>query len=215
MNPDLDFLLSVIYDADPLIHEHLADLRKSGLTDATIRLQKLRTIPPHMIPALLGFDLPLSVRPLMLIPYPDPRGGFMDHVRVKLFPPLEHERGTVKYSQPRRTSPRLFFSLATLREALEGEGPLWCVEGEKKCLAVAQLGLPAVGFAGIQGWHVAGSRELLSDFSALRLTDRVVELAADGDVATNPNVERGVREFADALRSRGARPRLVELPNVL
>jgi hypothetical protein len=34
--------------------------------------------------------------------------------------------------------------------------PLYLVESEKKALAVAQLGLPAVAFCGIEGWHVGG-----------------------------------------------------------
>src|SRR5437667_3293179 len=49
MNPHLDFLLSVLYDSDPLAPEHLADLRKSGLSDTTIGVQKLRSVPPSMI----------------------------------------------------------------------------------------------------------------------------------------------------------------------
>jgi len=38
--------------------------------------------------------------------------------------------------------------LATLDTVLHGDVPLWCVEGEKKALAVAQLGLPAVASPG-------------------------------------------------------------------
>ena len=91
--------------------------------------------------------------------------------------------------------------------------PLWLVEGEKKALAVAQLGLPAVGFCGIEGWHTAHSRELLTDFDTIRLAGRVVELAPDGDWRVNAHVERGVRRLAEAIERRGARLRLVVLPN--
>jgi hypothetical protein len=90
--------------------------------------------------------------------------------------------------------------------------PFWCVEGVKKCLAVAQLGLPAVGFEGIEGWHAKGSRDLLPDFERVPLRGRVVELLPDGDWRTNPHVRRGVERFAEALATRGARPRLVVLP---
>jgi hypothetical protein len=55
---------------------------------------------------------------------------------------------------------------------------------------------------------------LLDDFSVIPLRDRVVELVPDGDVRTNPDVARGTRRFADALRSVKARPRLVRLPKV-
>jgi hypothetical protein len=52
----------------------------------------------------------------------------------------------------------------------------------------------------------------LTDFDVVHLQDRIVELAVDGDVHTNLHVERAARRLADALRVRGARPRLVVLP---
>src|SRR5262249_31641380 len=86
------------------------------------------------------------------------------------------------------------------------------VEGAKKALKVAQLGLPAVGFEGIECWHAAGSDDLLPDFRFIPLRGRVVDLLPDGDVRTNRNVERGAHRLADALAERGARVRFVILP---
>jgi hypothetical protein len=211
MNPHLDFLLSAVYDGAGFHPEHLADLRRSGLTDTTITRQKIRSVPPHMIDQLLGFD-PRGVVSAYLIPFPDPRGGWLDHVRVKVFPTIMTERGTLKYLQPRGSGVRLFFPLATLPAVLTSDASLWLIEGEKKGLAVAQLGLPAVGFCGIEGWHRGGSRELLPDFDTIPLRGRTVELVPDGDWRVNPNVERGAFRFAAALEQRGARARLVVLP---
>lgn len=206
----LRLLLSPIYPGS-LAPEHLADLRRSGLTNDTIQYYRIRSVPPGMICQLLGFDIP-AIRSACLIPFPDPRGGFMNHIRMKVFPPFQDKRGnTVKYLQPRKSGVRLFFPL-TPEDALTGSRPLWLVEGEKKCLAVAQLGLPAVGFCGIEGWHLAGSSDLLPDFDRLHLHGRVIELLPDGDWRTNPNVQRGAERFARALEARGARPRLVMLP---
>src|SRR5262249_20104734 len=50
----LDLLLSDHYGA--LAPEHRADLERSGLTSPTIAAQKIRSVPPAMIPRLLGFD---------------------------------------------------------------------------------------------------------------------------------------------------------------
>ena len=211
MNPFLSFLLSDIFPG-ALHPEHLADLRKSGLNDETIKSQKLRSVPPHMIAQLLGFDSP-GIRSALLIPFPDWDGQFMNHIRMKIFPPLTDKGGhSIKYLQPKRSGVRLFLPLSTIGRVFAEKTALWLVEGEKKALAVAQLGLAALGFCGVEGWHASGSRELLADFDRLQLQDRIVELAVDGDVQTNPHVKMATRRFADALRSRGARPRLLRLP---
>jgi hypothetical protein len=222
----LDFLLSCLYD-DFLDSEHLADLEKSSLTGETISLQKIRSVPPHMIHPLLGFspercqreeghdgapcDCP-KVMSAYLIPFPDPRGGWMDHVRIKVFPTLTTDQGTIKYLQPRRSGVRGFFPLATLDAVLRSADPLYIVEGEKKALSVAQLGLPAIGICGIEGWHVAHSRELHPDFDDVGLCGRVVNVIPDGDVRTNPNVYRAVQRLGAALAARGAEGKLVLVP---
>jgi hypothetical protein len=140
----------------------------------------------------------------------------MDHVRVKIFPSQTDADGhTVKYLQRKGSVPRLYFVAGCLREALEGGSPLWLVEGEKKALAIAQLGLPAVGVCGVEGWQVRGARRLIEDFDAIRLHDRVVEVLPDGDYQTNPNVKRAIQRLGAALAVRGARPRVVLLPTEL
>jgi hypothetical protein len=126
----LTFLLSGIYSG-ALAPEHLADLRKSGLRDDTIQAHRIMSVPPSMIGQLLGFDI-AAIRSAMLIPFPDPRGGYMDHVRLKIFPSFQDRRGhTIKYLQPARCEARLYFPWSTL-SALDGSAPLWLVEGEKR-----------------------------------------------------------------------------------
>jgi len=210
MNPHLDFLLSVIYDGC-LAPEHVADLRQSTLTDQTIRLQKVRSVPPAMLPQLLGFDVP-RVRSAYLLPFPDPRGGWMDHVRLKVFPSITTDKGTIKYLQPRRSGVRIYFPLATLDAVLRTTEPLYFIEGEKKSLSVAQLGLPTVGICGIEGWHLAGARDLHPDLDDVGLRGRIVNVIPDSDVRTNPAVHRGVQRLATALAGRGAEGKLVLVP---
>ena len=215
LNRYLDVLLNTRPTGDLLEPEQLADLRRSGLSDETIARQVIRSVPRRMVPRLLGFD-PQEVTSAYVLPFPDPRGGWMNHVRLKVFPSFVDRRDrTVKYLGPRGAPPRVFFPLATLGAVIVGDAALWVVEGVKKALAVAQLGLPAVGFEGIEGWHVGGSRDLLPDFAVVPLRGRVVELVPDGDVRTNPNVERGALRFAEALQARGGRVRIVILPTAI
>jgi hypothetical protein len=148
-----------------------------------------------------------------VIPFSDPRGGWMDHVRVKVFPTLTTEKGTIKYLQPRRSGVRIFFPLATLDAVLHSDAPLYIVEGEKKALAVAQTGLPTVGVCGIEGWHVAGSQRLHPDLDDVGLTRRVVNVVPDADWITKADVGRAVRRLGKALEERGAESRLVVVPD--
>lgn len=78
MNPWLQHLLSRAYDGS-LAPEHLADLRTSGLTEKTIAIQFIRSVPPTMIPRLLGFDIP-CVRSAMLLPFRSPAGAVAAHL---------------------------------------------------------------------------------------------------------------------------------------
>jgi hypothetical protein len=213
VNPMLGLLLSDLYGA--IAPEHRADLEKSGLAAETIAAHRIGSVPPSMIERLLGFDA-AKVVSAYIIPFADPRGGWMGHVRLRIFPPYEDDQGrTVKYLGPKGAPPRVYFPLPAIPHISTEEVPLWCVEGAKKALAVSQLGLPAVGFEGIEGWHQRGSTDLLEDFARIHLTSRVVELVPDGDVQANPNVRRGALRFADALRARGAQPRLVRLPSTV
>ena len=213
MNATLSFLLSAVYDATRVDHPaHLADLRKSSLSDATIRTQKITDVPPDMIDQLLGFPAS-KVTSTYVLPFADPRGGWMDHVRLKVFPAITTEDGTIKYLQPRRSGVRIYFPLATLDAVLHSTEPLYVVEGEKKSLAVAQLGLPAIGICGIEGWHVAGSRDLHPDLDDVGLFGRVVNLVPDADVRTNEAVHRAVHHLVAALGARGVpEARLVVVP---
>jgi hypothetical protein len=227
MNPHLDFLLSCAYDRSDLHPEHLADLRKSGITDETRALQKIRSVPPDMIDALAGRRVPAAVTSAYVIPFPDRWGGWLDHVRMRLFPevtelrgdhvtehrgPWRYNGGRLKYLVRRHSEPRLFFALRTMRAALDGPDPVWIAEGPKKALALSQLGLPAVAIESAWSWHPRGSRALLPDFAQLALKNRIVELVPDGDLNTNTAIAWSLRQLADALRAVGARPRLVRLP---
>ena len=133
MNAHLELLISNAYDGS-VAPEHVADLRKSGLTDATIAAQFIRSVPPAAIPRLLGFDLP-GIRSAMLFPFRAPAGGFMDNVRVKIFPALTDADGhTIKYLQRKGSAPRLYFVAACLREGARRRGPVVGLRRRKESL---------------------------------------------------------------------------------
>lgn len=212
MNPYLDFLLSATYEGN-LHPDHLADLEQSGIEEPMRRAQGFRSVPPSDFSRLLGRRVPAAVTSMMLVPFPDFDGAWMDHFQVKLFPALVEADGhAIKYLQPSGRPPRCYLVRRALAAVMDPATPLYLVEGPRKACAAAQFGLAAVGFSGIQGWHVRGSRELLADFDRIPLRGRVVELVPDGDATTNPDVARGAATFGQALVQRGAQTRLVVLP---
>jgi hypothetical protein len=212
VNPHLELLLSRVYDG-ALAPAHRADLHRSGLSAETIAQQAIRSVPPAMIGPLLGFEA-RGVTSAYILPFADPRGGWLPHVRLKVFPSLTTDAGTIKYLQPRGSGVRIFFAVATLDAVLRTADPLYICEGEKKSLAVAQLGLPALGICGIEGWHSQGSLALHPDLDDVGLRGRVVNLIPDGDVRTNPAVQRAVDRLAAALAVRGVgEVRLVVVPD--
>jgi Domain of unknown function (DUF3854) len=215
MNPTLSLLLSNLFPGD-LAPEHRDDLSKSGITDATIQAQYIRSVPPAMIDPLLGYSAP-EIRSALLFPFRSPDGGFMNHIFLKRFPPGRDRRNhMVKYLTRKGATPRLYFPQPHLRTVCTSDRPLWLVEGLKQSLAVAQLGeLVTVGFMGIEGWHVKGSTDLLPDFDQIPLKGRRVEILPDSDFQTNADVERGVRRLGQALLARGARPRIRLLPTTV
>ena len=146
-----------------------------------------------------------------LLPFPDPRGGWMDHIRMKVFPPFKPKKtkkgtkgtpGTVKYLQPPRSGVRIYFPLATLDAVLHSADPLYVVEGEKKSLAVAQKeGKPTIGLSGIDCWHRSGERTLHPDLDDVGLAGRIVYVIPDADYQTNAAVARAVQGLAAGAAS--------------
>lgn len=229
MNPHLEHLLTTVFDG-LLAPVHRADLHQSGLTEETIALHKIRSVPLSMIAPLLGRRaLPKDLISAYILPFPAPTGGFLDYVKLKIFSTdtsreirgdhVEAQRdtwryngGATKYLVQQASAPHLYIPIPTMDRALDSDAPLWVCEGMKKALSVGQLGLPALAIESAWGWHVKGTTALLPDFAAVRLRDRIVELVPDGDIATNPLIAYSMRQFASALRAVGARPRLVRLP---
>jgi hypothetical protein len=77
--------------------EHLQDLLKSGLSDETIKENRLYSVLPRDISKKLEGHFP-KVESLLALPYGD--DGFE---RYKLFPPQQTEKGTAKYYQKAET----------------------------------------------------------------------------------------------------------------
>jgi hypothetical protein len=106
-------------------------------------------------------------------------------VRKRLHVPRQDRDGkSVRYEQPAGTPLRAYFPPASLGQLRDGESPIFVTEGEKKALALSQLGVASVGIGGI--WcgcwkDENGQHELIGDLAEIPWTGRVVYIVFDFD----------------------------------
>jgi hypothetical protein len=168
--------------------------RESGITEATIRANRL---------TFGSFG--------MTIPYRDLNGVLDGFSRTR----LRHPQGSQKYHQAKGTPLRAYFPAASLPLLRDGTSDIHITEGEKKAMALGQLGLAAVGIGGIWCGCKRGTEELLADLQTLPMEGRRVFLSFDND--GDPQKLRMARMAAwrltGALRKAGCKEvRYIELP---
>ncbi len=200
----------------PLEPHHLADLRRSGLTDATIEAAGVYSVDRDEAKTILRFD-PGSGG--WAIPYPA-HGHLPPFIRLKPDTPFRGRDGKpAKYLSPIGARSRLYTPPLILVENLQSKRlPLWVTEGEKKSLAACQAGLVCVGLAGVTAWRARdeyGISHVIPDWDAVWLRNRHVLIAFDSDVEHKPAVAWERYKLAVELRRRGAIVEAVKLPEMV
>ena len=199
-----------------LHHEALEDLRKSGLSDATIAEAGLYTPAPGDLPRLLGARLAEQVRHALVFPYDVVgRGGLWrrddEFVRCKLFPPVSDGDGhAIRYHQRGGTPPRLFIPAPARAALADPSVPLMIAEGEKKALKANQEGFACVAVGGLWSWQ-AGGRPI-ADLDRIDWCERETAIAPDSDAWTRPDLLQPVFALGKELESRGAKVAVLKLP---
>ena len=125
--------------------DHLADLRKSGLSDETIEMMECYTARPVDIPKLLGWN-PEKVKSAMVFSYFGHDGKPNGFYRLKVFPPHKDKDGhAVKYLQRKGTTPHLYILPPIQKILNDPSEALIITEGEKKAARGVQESLPVIG----------------------------------------------------------------------
>jgi hypothetical protein len=123
--------------------DDLLDLQASGLTEETIRANKLYTETDAIrLATLLNQlpDRPPKQIPMfcqsggLVFPYRTLKGGTDGYVRVKPHAPRIMHGKPAKYEQPAGSSNRPYLPVASLPLLNDGESPVFFPEGEKKGL---------------------------------------------------------------------------------
>ncbi len=186
---------------------HLADLRRSGLTDETIRALGLFSASPQDIPRFLsGWTLP-DLQSALIFPYPGEDGFY----RVKLFPPVKGRDGhTIRYYQPPGSGVKPYIPRAAAPVLSDPTVPLAWTEGEKKAARACQEGLPCLGLGGLWNWIEDG--QPIAGLDAMAHVERPETLYPDSDVWSRPELLRAVYAFGKELEARGAKVSVAIIP---
>jgi uncharacterized protein DUF3854 len=195
--------------------QHLSDLQKSGLSDATIELMQVYSMSPADMIRFLGQDSS-QIESALAFPYFDADGKRNGFLRIKIFPEIKDRDGhTIKYMQQKNSPVHLYMLPAVIPALQDPKVPLYIVEGEKKTAKAIELGLAAIGVGGVWNWLRKGSHDPIEDFNSINLWRREVIIVPDSDTwnkeKKSTNIRRAVFYLCRELRQRGSTIKFMRL----
>lgn len=194
-------------DLHPL---HLADIQRSGLSQAESDKAGIKSVPPGQINKRLGFNLP-GLTSCYEIPYP----GCDGFSRFRCF--FEDGKKGPKYLQRKDTGNHLYIPTVSRPLLKDPSKPLYITEGEKKALKGSLAGILTIALGGLWNWRNGGG--LIADFEKIALDGREVFIIPDNDYRKpnrhgyKKNLEQAVNGLAQALTEKGAAVSILQLPD--
>ncbi|ODS34505.1 MAG: ATPase [Candidatus Scalindua rubra] len=199
-----------------LAPEHYQDLKKSGLSDDTIKEAGIKSVPPDQINKKLGFNVDGLIS-MYEISFEE------DYSRFKAF--YENGKGFIKDGNKkpkylvRKDSGNRLYIPVRVKPVLEDVSiPLDITEGEKKSLKGCQEGLFCIGITGLWNWKIKDENKLIPDFGQISLVGRTIAINPDNDWlkpdknGERKNLKQAVHQLAYLLTDRGAKVYWRELP---
>lgn len=198
-----------------ILPHHLADLRRSGLNDATISDCGFRSESNYIrLAMILGWQKwPKRMGAALVIPFHGPNGE-NGYCRLKADTARKDRNGKqIKYESPRGHRNRIFIPPGTLAHLNEPTTELLITEGEKKSAKSDQEGFRCIGLVGVFGWKDGKSELLLPELEQIVWRGRQVRIVFDSDLAEKPEVQDAECRLAAQLKTLGANVRVVRLPS--
>ena len=206
--------------------KHLADLRSSGLDDATIDAAGLYTEPnQERLSEFLGRSWRRG--PALVFPFLDYETGAIVMRRIKPDRPRTRQKNNktkpIKYEQAAGTGAQPYFGPGTLKNRrLETHGTILVTEGEKKTLLLDMLGFAVLGLTGVHNFNDGEANRLgdgiqwskaIAPLAQKYFREKKFVFVPDSDFETNPDVQRAILRCAGLALSTGARAaELVVIP---
>lgn len=188
--------------------KHLQDLRNSTLTDETITKYGIVSLDEASVRVKLGRND--IVDGGWRIQYPD-----STLYNIKLDTPTPNAKGKpCKYLFPAKASMDLFRTFLACEKKQDISVPYYFCEGEKKAMALEQLGYAAIAIPGVWNWRSKKSADgILPAMHDLNLKGRPCRIVFDSD--KNDKGKKGVllaeQELAYLLNSKGAEVGIINL----
>ncbi|MBI5763658.1 MAG: DUF3854 domain-containing protein [Planctomycetes bacterium] len=207
----------------PLDERHLADLRKSGLSDETIQAAGLYSAKGDAIRDILGWQEKAGAWGLaMVFPYRSADGADTGYARTKPdFPRTNKDGKQVKYESPVKQQNRAYFPPG-LTAAFASSPVIIVTEGEKKTLAAWQAGFCCIGLIGVWGFQKKrlrddrgkpfGARQLIPDLQSLDWKGKQVVIAFDSDAADRHELQIAEYRLAEVLSVKECTVRVARIP---
>lgn len=205
-----------------LSKEHLAELKASGLSNATIEAAGLYTETSSTnICSILNCNNSAAINgasKALVFPF-----GYDGFVRLKLDHPRPRKNNPkkqIKYEAPWGSIQHPYFPPNTFDEIVkhDDDKEIFFVEGEKKALKLWQefkaneIDAWVIGLTGVYGWKQKGKDALIQWLDEIHWTDRIAYLCYDNDVHWNKEVSDARRQLAGVLRLKGAQVKAVDIP---
>ena len=203
-----------------LAPDHFRDLKRSELSDDTIKKAGIKSVSPDQINKKLGFNIPGLVS-MYEIPFDD------NYSRFRIFYKSGEElykhgpdkgKKKPKYLAKKGSGNRLYIPAPAKSILNDVSIPLEITEGEKKALKACQEGLYCIAVTGLWGWKEKDVNELIECFNKIALNGRKIVLTPDNDwLKPNSNGEmknlrQAVYKLAYLLIGLGAKVCWRELP---
>jgi len=197
-----------------LIHQ---DLEKSGLDQKTLEDAGIKVFDGDrkILQERLG-RINLDGQPilqafkLLEIPYFNEAGEIILY-RYKLYPATKSKDGKdIKYLHPLNKPARPYILPEVWKIKDKPNKPIWITEGEKKALKLLQSEEYAIALSGVWNFKAGKDSEfkneldLFKELKSFSWKGRIVYLAFDMDLWTNPMVRQALWELALKLYALGA-----------
>ena len=209
----------------PLRSHHLADLRRSELSNDTILKARIHSVSEPQVWKLLhrrnirggGYAIPyfnVDGTPLL-------QKDGQPYVNIKVeVPPRSSKGKPQKYLKPTGVPNALYVPPGAIQRLKDSVVPLLFTEGEKKALKAVQEGFLCIAFPGVWGFKTRKGKTAdrsipLPQLDEIPMCEREIFIAFDSDLATNPKVQQAALAFAEYACNRGAIVYSLRLPEGL